>query len=161
MNEPGCCRLILAIATAASLSSCCATTGAYEQGVIDAADRASRQWSACLPTCDEAPAGEGEVQLVGHLSDGGSTWQSTALACDAGRRCCNTSNPTSVGIESLDGHFTIIEKAVPPLPFLHLDCEWGPWQTAIKRTTVRVIATRGEHGLRVTAMCKVSTPTTH
>ncbi|MDI1452137.1 hypothetical protein [Polyangium sp. 6x1] len=155
-------RRVVAIAALALLPGCCAAARArgFEEGYIAAAAEAARGWAAGMPDCTDAPAQKNEVQVVGHISDGGSDWTTDAIGCTPGYACCAHTSPMFYSIVGPDLKHTLIEKMIPPAPFAahRKDCQWGPWERAMERTTVRATGTRGKFGLIVTAMCRLPLP---
>ncbi|MDI1484605.1 hypothetical protein [Polyangium sp. y55x31] len=147
----------LAVTALALLPSCCATKRAFEEGYIAAAAEAANAWVDGMRPCTDAPPQENEVQVVGHLSDGGSEWVAEAIGCDPDALCCAGMHPTAIFIEGLDHKLTLIEQMHTPDPFggRRRDCQWPPWKRAMQRTTVRATGTKGKYGLVVNAMCKI------
>lgn len=133
------------------------------EGVVEAVDMEATRWRDRLPRCDDAPPPAGEVQIVGRIDLSRGTWQSTQLDCGPSQ-CCNEMSPEGLGVITPKAgadfaiQFIAVEALVGPNPWSwggRLDCEWGPWERVLRRTTVRASGTLDGHGLRVHALCRM------
>jgi hypothetical protein len=145
------------------LAGCCPHGRFQNEGIIASAERGARGWQDRLPRCDDVPAPDGAVQVVGHINFSRGTWQSTLLGCEESR-CCNFKSPDDFGvIERSTGGYVPIRALAPtvlmgPNPWFsggRLDCEWEWWQRIVRRTTVRATGTMDGGAVRITALCKV------